>query len=110
VKILNAAAVDSCVLVMEERDRCDVWLRVGDETTFEILSRRRIAALCKFRFTRIVSCVPHSFYVLEIDYGVRGCYYLVLLHSTYIVELLRAVTLQRSHSSSSMNVLWCSPW
>lgn len=72
VKILKAAAVDFAVLGLEERDSGDVARRLGDEATFQNLARRNIATLAKYRFTRIVSCDPHSFHVLKNEYGALG--------------------------------------
>ncbi len=100
VKILKAAAVDFAVLGLEERDSGDVARRLGDEATFQNLARRNIATLAKYRFTRIVSCDPHSFHVLKNEYGALGGDYQVLHHSTFIDELLRAGTLQPGRSKA----------
>jgi dimethylglycine catabolism B len=90
VKVLKAAKVDFAVLGLEERDSGDVARRLGDEATFQLLAKRNIATLAKYRFNSIVSCDPHSFHVLKNEYGELGGHYQVLHHSTYMDELISA--------------------
>ncbi|MGM0693785.1 MAG: (Fe-S)-binding protein [Pseudomonadota bacterium] len=87
VKVLRAARVDFAVLGNEERDSGDVARRLGDEATFQSLARRNIATLAKYRFQHIVTCDPHSFHVLNNEYGELGGHYAVQHHSTYIAGL-----------------------
>jgi Fe-S oxidoreductase len=88
VKVLKAANVDFAVLGLEERDSGDVARRLGDEATFQLLAKRNIATLGKYRFNTIVSCDPHSFHVLKNEYGELGGHYQVLHHSTYMEQLI----------------------
>ncbi|MFP6801245.1 MAG: dimethylglycine demethylation protein DgcB, partial [Pseudomonas sp.] len=88
VKVLKAAKVDFAVLGLEQRDSGDVARRLGDEATFQLLAKRNIATLAKYRFNSIVSCDPHSFHVLKNEYGELGGHYQVLHHSTYMDELI----------------------
>jgi Fe-S oxidoreductase len=90
VKVLKAANVDFAVLGLEERDSGDVARRLGDEATFQLLAKRNIATLGKYRFNTIVSCDPHSFHVLKNEYGELGGHYQVLHHSTYMEQLISA--------------------
>ncbi|WPP00290.1 dimethylglycine demethylation protein DgcB [Pseudomonas sp. HR96] len=90
VKVLKAAKVDFAVLGLEERDSGDVARRLGDEATFQVLARRNIQTLDKYRFKRIVTCDPHSFHVLKNEYGALGGNYEVLHHSTFMAELVGA--------------------
>ena len=90
VKVLKAANVDFAVLGLEERDSGDVARRLGDEATFQLLAKRNIATLAKYKFNTIVSCEPHSFHVLKNEYGELGGRYQVLHHSTYMDELIGA--------------------
>ncbi|MDR5868573.1 (Fe-S)-binding protein [Halomonas koreensis] len=90
VKVLRAAGVDFAVLGNEERDSGDVARRLGDEATFQSLAKRNIATLAKYRFSRIITCDPHSFHVLGNEYGELGGDYQVNHHSTYIAELFEA--------------------
>ncbi|MBD1554914.1 dimethylglycine demethylation protein DgcB [Pseudomonas typographi] len=89
VKVLKAAGVDFAVLGLEERDSGDVARRLGDEATFQGLARRNIQALAQYRFTRIVTCDPHSFHVLKNEYAAFGGQYEVRHHSTFIAELIQ---------------------
>ncbi|BCQ71807.1 MULTISPECIES: dimethylglycine demethylation protein DgcB [Pseudomonas] len=93
VKVLKAAKVDFAVLGLEERDSGDVARRLGDEATFQLLAKRNIQTLAKYRFKRIVTCDPHSFHVLKNEYGAFDGNYLVQHHSTYLAELIGAGTL-----------------
>lgn len=88
VKVLKAAKVDFAVLGLEERDSGDVARRLGDEATFQMLAKRNIQTLNKYRFKRIVTCDPHSFHVLKNEYGAFDGNYLVQHHSTYMAELI----------------------
>ena len=88
VKVLKAAQVDFAVLGLEERDSGDVARRLGDEATFQLLAKRNIHTLAKYRFKRIVTCDPHSFHVLKNEYGALGGNYEVLHHSTFMAQLL----------------------
>ena len=90
VKVLKAAQVNFAVLGLEERDSGDVARRLGDEATFQALAKRNIQTLAQYRFTRIVTCDPHSFHVLKNEYGALGGDYLVQHHSTYMAELIDA--------------------
>ncbi|BAO65032.1 4Fe-4S ferredoxin [Pseudomonas protegens Cab57] len=90
VKVLKAAKVDFAVLGLEERDSGDVARRLGDEATFQLLAKRNIQTLAKYRFKRIVTCDPHSFHVLKNEYGAFDGNYLVQHHSTYLAELIGA--------------------
>ena len=90
VKVLKAAQVNFAVLGLEERDSGDVARRLGDEATFQALATRNIQTLAQYRFTRIVTCDPHSFHVLKNEYGAFGGDYLVQHHSTYMAELIDA--------------------
>jgi Fe-S oxidoreductase len=89
VKVLKAAGVDFAVLGLEERDSGDVARRLGDEATFQMLARRNIHTLNKYRFQRIVTCDPHSFHVLKNEYGAFDGHYLVQHHSIYMAELIQ---------------------
>ncbi|MBB1615194.1 (Fe-S)-binding protein [Pseudomonas sp. UMC65] len=93
VKVLKAAKVDFAVLGLEERDSGDVARRLGDEATFQLLAKRNIQTLAKYRFKRIVTCDPHSFHMLKNEYGAFDGNYLVQHHSTYLAELIGAGTL-----------------
>jgi len=88
VKVLKAAKVDFAVLGLEERDSGDVARRLGDEATFQLLAKRNILTLDRYRFKRIVTCDPHSFHVLKNEYGALGGNYEVMHHSTYMAELV----------------------
>ena len=88
VKVLRAAKVNFAVLGLEERDSGDVARRLGDEATFQLLAKRNIQTLDKYRFKRIVTCDPHSFHVLKNEYGALGGNYEVLHHSTFMAELV----------------------
>jgi Fe-S oxidoreductase len=88
VKVLRAARVNFAVLGLEERDSGDVARRLGDEATFQLLAKRNIQTLDKYRFKRIVTCDPHSFHVLKNEYGALGGNYEVLHHSTFMAELV----------------------
>lgn len=88
VKVLKAAQVDFAVLGLEERDSGDVARRLGDEATFQLLAKRNIQTLAKYRFKRIVTCDPHSFHVLKNEYGALGGQYEVQHHSTFMAELV----------------------
>ncbi|PRY64880.1 Fe-S oxidoreductase [Vreelandella songnenensis] len=95
ISVLRAAQVDFAVLGTEERDSGDVARRLGDEATFQSLARRNIQTLSRYRFSRIVTCDPHSFHVLKNEYGELGtpqtpADYHVQHHSTYINELVVA--------------------
>ena len=90
VKVLKAARVDFAVLGLEERDSGDVARRLGDEATFQMLAKRNIQTLAKYRFERIVTCDPHSFHVLKNEYGALGGEYQVQHHSTFMAELVTA--------------------
>jgi Fe-S oxidoreductase len=90
VKVLRAANVGFAVLGLEERDSGDVARRLGDEATFQQLARRNIRTLAQYRFTRIVTCDPHSFHVLKNEYGALGGHYQVQHHSSFIAELIAA--------------------
>jgi Fe-S oxidoreductase len=90
VKVLKAAKVDFAVLGLEERDSGDVARRLGDEATFQLLAKRNIQTLAKYRFKRIVTCDPHSFHVLKNEYGAFDGNYLVQHHSTYMAEIIQA--------------------
>lgn len=89
VKVLRAASVDFAVLGNAERDSGDVARRLGDEATFQALAKRNIATLNQYQFLRIVTCDPHSFHVLNNEYGELGGNYHVNHHSTFIAELYR---------------------
>ncbi|WP_404415232.1 (Fe-S)-binding protein [Vreelandella aquamarina] len=89
VKVLRAAGVDFAVLGNAERDSGDVARRLGDEATFQALAKRNIATLNQYQFLRIVTCDPHSFHVLNNEYGELGGNYHVNHHSTFIAELYR---------------------
>lgn len=89
VKVLRAAGVDFAVLGNAERDSGDVARRLGDEATFQALAKRNIATLNQYQFLRIVTCDPHSFHVLNNEYGELGGDYHVNHHSTFIAELYR---------------------
>ncbi|WP_438764906.1 (Fe-S)-binding protein [Kushneria sp. TE3] len=94
IKVLRAAEVDFAVLGNEERDSGDVARRLGDEATFQTLARRNIKAMSQYRFSRIVTCDPHSFHVLKNEYGELGTAempadYAVYHHSTWINELVK---------------------
>ena len=95
IKVLRAADVDFAVLGNEERDSGDVARRLGDEATFQALAKRNIRTMSQYRFSRIVTCDPHSFHVLKNEYGELGTVdmpanYEVYHHSTYINELVKA--------------------
>ena len=95
ISVLRAANVDFAVLGTEERDSGDVARRLGDEATFQSLAKRNIKTLNQYRFSRIVTCDPHSFHVLKNEYGELGtpetpADYHVQHHSTYINELVLA--------------------
>ncbi len=95
ISVLRAAEVDFAVLGNEERDSGDVARRLGDEATFQTLARRNIKAMSQYRFSRIVTCDPHSFHVLKNEYGEMGsadmpANYDVYHHSTYLNELVKA--------------------
>ncbi|RUR54311.1 (Fe-S)-binding protein [Vreelandella populi] len=95
ISVLRAANVDFAVLGTEERDSGDVARRLGDEATFQSLAKRNIKTLAQYRFSRIVTCDPHSFHVLKNEYGELGtpetpANYHVQHHSTYINELVVA--------------------
>lgn len=90
VKVLKAAGVDFAVLGLEERDSGDVARRLGDEATFQSLAKRNIETLARYKFSRIVTCDPHSFHVLKNEYGAFGGDYQVQHHSTFIAELVQA--------------------
>ncbi|MEX5609097.1 dimethylglycine demethylation protein DgcB [Pseudomonas protegens] len=103
VKVLKAAKVDFAVLGLEERDSGDVARRLGDEATFQLLAKRNIQTLAKYRFKRIVTCDPHSFHVLKNEYGSFDGNYLVQHHSTYLAELIGAGALNLGqHKGSSV--------
>lgn len=103
VKVLMAAKVDFAVLGLEERDSGDVARRLGDEATFQLLAKRNIQTLAKYRFKRIVTCDPHSFHVLKNEYGAFDGNYLVQHHSTYLAELIGAGALNLGqHKGSSV--------
>ncbi|MCS4262737.1 Fe-S oxidoreductase [Pseudomonas protegens] len=103
VKVLKAAKVDFAVLGLEERDSGDVARRLGDEATFQLLAKRNIQTLAKYRFKRIVTCDPHSFHVLKNEYGAFDGNYLVQHHSTYLAELIGAGALNLGqHKGSSV--------
>ena len=103
VKVLKAAKVDFAVLGLEERDSGDVARRLGDEATFQLLAKRNIQTLAKYRFKRIVTCDPHSFHVLKNEYGAFNGNYLVQHHSTYLAELIGAGALNLGqHKGSSV--------
>ncbi|WP_047306427.1 dimethylglycine demethylation protein DgcB [Pseudomonas fluorescens] len=103
VKVLKAAKVDFAVLGLEERDSGDVARRLGDEATFQLLAKRNIQTLAKYRFKRIVTCDPHSFHVLKNEYGAFNGHYLVQHHSTYLAELIGAGALNLGqHKGSSV--------
>ena len=87
---LKTAKVDFAVLGLEERDSGDVARRLGDEATFQMLAKRNIQTLAKYRFNRIVTCDPHSFHVLKNEYGAFDGNYLVQHHSTYMAEIIQA--------------------
>ncbi|XKF15701.1 (Fe-S)-binding protein [Halomonas sp. BLK-85] len=89
VKVLRAAGVDFAVLGNAERDSGDVARRLGDEATFQALAKRNIATLNQYQFLRIVTCDPHSFHVLNNEYGELEGNYHVNHHSTFIAELYR---------------------
>ncbi|GHC25443.1 dimethylglycine catabolism protein DgcB [Kushneria pakistanensis] len=98
IKVLRAAEVDFAVLGTEERDSGDVARRLGDEATFQTLARRNIRTMSQYRFSRIVTCDPHSFHVLKNEYGELGsadmpANYEVYHHSTFINELVKAGSL-----------------
>ncbi|SPJ32869.1 (Fe-S)-binding protein [Kushneria phyllosphaerae] len=98
IKVLRAAEVDFAVLGNEERDSGDVARRLGDEATFQTLARRNIRAMSQYRFSRIVTCDPHSFHVLKNEYGELGTAdmpsdYEVYHHSTFINELVKGGSL-----------------
>ncbi|WP_447956717.1 (Fe-S)-binding protein [Vreelandella sp. EE7] len=95
ISVLRAAGVDFAVLGNEERDSGDVARRLGDEATFQTLARRNIQTMSRYRFSRIVTCDPHSFHVLKNEYGELGtadapARYHVQHHSTFISELVSA--------------------
>ena len=93
IRLLREAGVDFAVLGAEERDTGDLARRLGDEATFQALARENIATLQKYRFERIVTADPHALHALRNEYPAMGGRYTVIHHTAFLLELIRAGTL-----------------
>ncbi|MEE7489903.1 DUF3483 domain-containing protein [Methylobacterium oryzae] len=90
VRLLREAGVDFAVLGPEERDTGDLARRLGDEATFQDLARTNAATLARHRFRRIVTSDPHALHALRNEYPAFGARYLVVHHTAFLLELIRA--------------------
>ncbi len=88
VKALKMAKVDFAVLGERERDTGDTARRLGDEATFQNLTRRNVETLAALTFRRIVTPDPHVLHSLRNEYPAFGGRYEVVHHTTYLAELV----------------------
>ena len=88
VKLLRKARVGFVVLGDDERDCGDLSRRLGDEATFQRLTRENIATLDRLGVKRIVTADPHVLHCLKNEYPDFGGHYEVLHHTQLLAQLV----------------------
>ena len=98
VSLLRAAKIDFAVLGNQECDVGDAARRLGDEATFQRLTRDNIATLSKYQFNHIVTADPHVFHSLKNEYPDFGGHYSVYHHTQFLAEQVKQGTLKLNNT------------
>jgi Fe-S oxidoreductase len=109
VKSLKMAKVDFAVLGERERDTGDTARRLGDEATFQNLTRRNVETLAGLTFRRIVTPDPHVLHSLRNEYPAFGGRYEVIHHTTFLAQLVEEGKLVPSRSPETRPLTYHDP-
>jgi Fe-S oxidoreductase len=109
VKSLQAAKVDFAVLGERERDTGDTARRLGDEATFQHLTRLNIETLSALTFRRILTPDPHVLHSLKNEYAAFGARYDVVHHTTFLAELIGDGRLTPGRSAETRALTYHDP-
>jgi Fe-S oxidoreductase len=109
VKSLKMAKVDFAVLGERERDTGDTARRLGDEATFQNLTRRNVEMLAGLTFRRIVTSDPHVLHSLRNEYPAFGGRYEVIHHTTFLAQLVDEGKLVPSRSPETRPLTYHDP-
>lgn len=109
VKSLKAAKVDFAVLGERERDTGDTARRLGDEATFQDLTRRNVETLATLTFRRIVTPDPHVLHSLRNEYPAFGGTYDVVHHTTFLAALAKEGKLVLAPSTEIRAITYHDP-
>lgn len=85
-KILHALNVNFGILGPEENSDGDTQAFTGEWGLFELLARKNIKALSKYRYSSIVTTDPHAFNALKHEYPRLGFDKPVQHHTEFLVE------------------------
>lgn len=109
VKSLKLAKVDFAVLGADERDTGDTARRLGDEATFQRLTRRNVDTLAALDFRRIVTPDPHVLHSLRNEYPAFGGTYEVIHHTAFLAELMEAGKLVPTEAADKRPLTYHDP-
>jgi dimethylglycine catabolism B len=109
VKSLKIANVDFAVLGERERDTGDTARRLGDEATFQNLTRRNVEMLAGLTFRRVVTPDPHVLHSLRNEYPAFGGRYEVVHHTTFLAQLVEEGKLVPSPSAETRPLTYHDP-
>ncbi len=88
VSVLNRAGVDFAILGSEETCTGDPARRMGNEYLYQVLARRNIDTLDRYKVKRVVAICPHCFNTMKNEYPHLGGEYEVMHYSELISELI----------------------
>jgi Fe-S oxidoreductase len=109
VKALKMAKVEFAVLGERERDTGDTARRLGDEATFQNLTRHNVETLGSLTFRRIVTPDPHVLHSLRNEYPAFGGRYQVVHHTTFLAQLVEEGKLVPSRSAETRPLTYHDP-
>jgi Fe-S oxidoreductase len=109
VKALKMAKVEFAVLGERERDTGDTARRLGDEATFQNLTRHNVETLGSLTFRRIVTPDPHVLHSLRNEYPAFGGRYQVVHHTTFLAQLVEEGKLVPSRSPETRPLTYHDP-
>lgn len=89
VRVLQAAGVNFGILGKEERCCGDFARRTGNEYLFQVLARKNIEVLEKYKVKKILTSCPHCYNTLKNEYPQLGGKFEVIHHSEFIMKLIK---------------------
>src|ERR1017187_8803866 len=86
--ILSKVGVSYAILGKEEMCTGDPARRAGNEFIFQMMPYQNIQVLNGYNIKKIVTACPYCFNILKNEYRVLGGNYKVILHSTFLEQLI----------------------
>lgn len=88
VTILKKAGVDFAILGPEETCTGDPARRIGNEYLFQMLAKKNIENMNKYKFKTVLSQCPHCFNTIKNEYPQFGGNFEVVHHADFIKNLI----------------------